>query len=178
MEKIKVAVGTDSALKIRALRAALAALGYEAEVLFGKAESGVNMQPVGLDEMERGARNRAAYASKEHSEAQFYVCIENGLVQQSGRWYDPTCIVVLTSWGGEESVAFGAFFPVPTWIAEKAASDKTNTDIGIIVQGLAGGGEKDAMKYLSEGTVHREELLAEAIECAFTPIRFPNRYQE
>src|SRR5665213_1464250 len=178
MTKIKVAVGTDSALKIRALQAALATLGYGAKVLFGKAESGVNMQPVGLDEMEQGARNRAVWALKEHPEAQFYVGIENGLVQQSERWYDPACIVVLISGSNEESVAFGAFFPVPIWIAQKASSDKTNTDIGIIVQGLAGGGEKDAMKYLSEGTVHREELLTEAIECAFAPIRFPNRYQE
>ena len=63
-------------------------------------------------------------------------------------------------------------------MAEEAVSNKTTSDIGIITQKLADGGEKDAMKYLSLGTVHREELLTQAIQCALAPIQFPNRYQK
>jgi inosine/xanthosine triphosphatase len=177
MTTIKVAVGTESAIKIRALKAAFASFGYEAEISGAKTESGVNVQPVGLDEMETGARNRAQRAKERNPEARFYVGIENGLVRQGDHWYDPTCIVVLTL-DAEPSVAYGAFFPIPTWMAEQAILKKTEFDIGQIVQGLAGGGEKDAMKYLSEDTVHREQLLTQAIQCALSPIFHPKRFKK
>lgn len=176
MTKIMAAVGSESGPKLRAVHAAFVSLGYETEVLGFKAESGINQQPGNLAEMEEGAGNRALWASKECPDAQFYIGIENGLVLQNGVWYDPACVIILTP-EGQRSVAFGAFFPMPTWLAEEALLDKTTTDVGVIVQTLAGG-EKDTMKYLSEGTVPREELLVQAIQCALVPIRFPNRYQK
>ena len=175
MSTATVALGTESALKIRATEVAVNSVGCETKILFGKTESGVNVQPVGLEEMETGANNRASRARERNAEADFYVGIENGLVQQNGRWYDPTCIVILTS-SGESSVAFGAYFPIPTWMAEQAVLKTTESDIGQIVQALAGGGEKDAMKYLSEDTISREQLLAQAIQCALVPLLRQHRY--
>ena len=173
----RVAIGTESPIKIRAVKHAFDRLGLSIEILPCKAHSGVNMQPIGLKEMEKGAGNRAADAVDTYPEADFHIGIEKGLVNQSGHWFDPTCVVILAP-GGELSIAYGAFFPVPGWMAEEAVQHKTDRDIGIIVQRRAGGGEKDAMYYLSEGNIRREELLSQAVICALVPMRYFARYQE
>lgn len=168
-----VAVGTESALKIRAVKAAFEGFGQEVIIFSCKAESGVGIQPVGTEEMENGATNRAQWAQQQYPDADLYIGIESGLVQQNWQWFDPACVVVLTC-GGGHFVAFGAYFPIPTWMAKQTINEKT--ELGEVVKKLAGGGEKDPMKYLSAGTIPREQLLAQAIQCALTPFLHAQRY--
>ena len=175
MKMIVVAVGTESALKIRAVSAALKALGYDPKVLSYKAESGVGIQPVGTQEMEQGARFRAKAAFDAYPDAEYGIGIESGLVKQNGAWFDPACVVVLGR-AGLSSMAFGAYFPVPAWMVEETLAQKT--ELGEVVKKRAGGGEKDPMKYLSDDTLPREQLLAQAIQCAFIPLTHSHRYVE
>ena len=170
-----VAVGTESELKIRAVERTFRLLDLAVQILSCRAESRVGIQPVGMRNMENGARNRVKDAKRHHPNADLYIGIENGLVHQNDRWFDPTCVFVLAR-EGWTSVAFGAFFPIPEWIVTKTLQEKT--ELGEVIKVLAGGGEKDPMKYLSEGTLPREELLSQAVHCALAPILFSHRYKD
>jgi len=172
---MKVVVATESALKIRAVAVALSRFDINISILPCKADSGVGEQPYGTKEMEAGARGRVEHAMKLQPKGHFYIGIENGLVCQDGRWYDPACVFILDATGGE-SLAFSAFFPIPEWIVKIVQEE--GTELGEVIKELAGGGEKDPMKYLSKGKVMREELLTQALCCALAQILFPNRYDQ
>lgn len=171
-----VVVGTESALKIRAVKSVFEEFTQQVSILPCKASSGIGDQPLGTAVMEVGAKSRAYNAKEAHPGADLYIGIENGLVQQNDRWFDPTCVVAITGDGNEESVAFGAYFPIPKWMAERTFEQES--ELGEIVKELADGGEKDPMKYLSGGFVLREQLLSQAVQCALTPILFSHRYSE
>ncbi len=173
---MKVIVGSESALKLRAVAAAFDAASIKDAVVTGVAvESGVGIQPVGTRQMEDGARARARNADTVQPGADYYIGIENGLVHQNDRWFDPTCVVVRAA-DGRESTAFGAYFPIPEWMATRTLERKS--ELGEVVKELAGGGEKDPMKYLSQGTIPREELLSQAVHCALAPILNRGHYKE
>jgi len=173
----KVIVGTESALKLRAVKAAFEGLGHEVEVVPCKAESGIGIQPIGTEEMIQGASNRAEWARSGDIDqtARYCIGIENGLVQLNGLWFDPTCVVIVQR-GGRRGIAFGAHFPIPRWVVDRVLDEKT--ELGEVVKRLAGGGEKDPMKYFSEDKIAREHLLAQAIQCALVPLLYHDRYQD
>ena len=174
--KIVVAVGTESALKIRAVEVAFEGLGYQQiTILSCKAESGVAAQPIGKNVMMLGAQKRADGASEKQPKATFYIGMENGIIRTGADYFDVTCVYILTS-AGETSQTFSTYFPIPRWMGEIVMKDET--ELGEIVQKLSGGGEKDPMKYLSEGTVLREEVIMQAIKCALAPLLHANRYEK
>lgn len=175
IEEYKIAVGTESALKIRAVETVMDKHNILTRIVPVKAESLVGDQPIGLSQMQTGARNRALHARRILDDGDCYIGIENGLVPQGGQWFDPTCIVIITS-RGEEFVSFGAFFPIPDWMVSKVIGEET--ELGEVVRTLDGNTsqEKDPMNYFSEGTVLREELLSQAIQCAFVPLLHSSRW--
>jgi len=75
----RVRVGSQNEPKIAAVRSAIAAYAPEAEVCGAEVASGVSAQPVGFEEIVRGARNRAA-AARAGGECDLGVGIEDGLV--------------------------------------------------------------------------------------------------
>jgi inosine/xanthosine triphosphatase len=75
----RVRVGTMNQPKLEAVRAAFSAFAPEVEVDGIDVDSGVPDQPVGYDEIIRGARNRASLAAAS-SQCDFAVGIEDGLV--------------------------------------------------------------------------------------------------
>ena len=171
---MKVVVCSTSRIKLVATAKAFEALGIkDAVCVCVAAESGVGAQPGSTRNMENGARGRIRHALELKPGADYYVAIENGLVYQNDRWFDPACVVVRNA-EGRESVAFGAHFPIPTWMVERTLERKS--ELGVIVQELAGGGEKDPMAYLSQSTISREELLAQAVCCTLAPLLNKERY--
>ncbi len=169
-----VAVGTTSDLKRGAVVGAFIKLRLpNVDVLLSDTSSGIPDQPFGTEEMEVGARNRAQGAFEIHPDVDISIGIENGIVKINRQWFDPTCVVVLTA-SGRSSVAFGAYFPIPSWMVDKVEVE--DTELGHVIQKLAGGGEKDPMKYLSGDGVPRQELLSQAVLCALAPILNLGRY--
>ena len=171
---IRVVVGTESALKLRAVESALNTLALNAVVQGRKTESGVPDQPVGFEQIQIGASSRAAEALA-YLKVDLGIGIESGLVQVDGSWYDPPCVAVLTK-EGAASVAFGAFLPIPAWAVEEIRAK--NTELGHVVQRRAGGGEKDPHIYFSNKSVKREQVIEQAVLCALSPIICAARYQE
>ncbi len=180
-----IAVGTKSALKIRAVEKALAILqergiagfgdlelaGYELRT--GETQSGVPDQPFGLDQMFEGAYNRAEAALSAHN-ADIGIGIENGLVEIGPRWFDPPAIVVRYPRWQVMGAALGAALPIPTQMVNEVREQAT--ELGHVVQRLAGG-EKDPHKFLSKGVLDREEIIAQAILSAFTVLINPDKYR-
>lgn len=172
---MKVVVGSESRIKLSAVAAALESLGITDAVCSGvTVESGVGIQPVGTGQIEDGARTRARNASILCPGADFYIGIENGIVFKTSERFDVPCVVVRDD-AGRESMALGAFFPIPIWMADRTLDRQS--ELGEIVKELAGGGEKDPMAYLSRGTLAREALLAQAVCCALVPLLNQDRYQ-
>lgn len=169
-EKI-VYVGTVSPLELRAVATALAKLGmsdYEVESV--NAASNVRSQPFGLGEILHGARHRAQHGALL---GVIGIGIENGLVNDpEGNWFDAACVYVTRPHFGS-SHAYSTFFPIPSWMVEYIF--RYDTELGHVVQN-ANGGEKDPMKWLSENAVKREDILMQAIICAFTPLLNTARY--
>ena len=173
----KAVVGSESALKLRAVGSALETLNIQSREIIGcKAESGIPKQPRSKQIMKWGATNRAEHAQRLHPNAELYFGVENGLIQEIEDWYSPACIVVLVGSDDTPYVSFSSFFPIPEWIVREVLAH--NTELGHIVQKLADGGEKDPMSWLSKGAISREKILSQAIQCALVPILYADRFNK
>lgn len=181
-----IGLGSESALKVRATHRALTAILERGvmqlenvslkryDLRTGKTESGVPDQPFGPDQMFLGATNRARAALKAHN-ADIGIGIENGLLNVGTYWFDPPAVVVLYPRTQIVGRALGAALPIPTDMVR--AVKERDTELGVIVQERAGGGEKDPHKFLSKGVVDREEIIAQAILSAFAPLISADEYR-
>ena len=174
MQKVTVAVGTVSALKLRAVGVAFEKLGLDADISSHGIASGVPDQPFGIPQMREGATNRCAGIRSMFPQAEFALGIESGIVKKGDTWYDTICVHALRASVGTNE-AYSAFFPIPAWIVKEIQT--RSSELGEVVKILAAGGEKDALKYFSHDTLKREEILAQAIVCALMPLIFTDRYQ-
>ena len=52
-----------------------------------------------------------------------------------------------------------------------------NSELGVVVQQRAGGGEKDPHKFLSKGVLDRESIIAQAVLSAFTVVINADEYR-
>lgn len=171
---MKIAIGTTSELKVRALKSALDKYKVEAEIIPIKTDSGISKQPFGYEETIKGAENRAKKALKE-SGADFAMGVENGLMEIKENYFDLACIYIISK-DGEESMALSSGVLMPGWMIDEVR--KKDTEIGEITTELSGDPEKDGFKYLSNGTVKREESLSQAILLALAKIFNKEKYQK
>lgn len=182
-----IAVGTESALKIQAVHKALGdwkdglllSYGYGDRgdgyrLKSGATESGVSRQPFGFEEMFRGAMNRARAALGKHS-ADIGIGIESGLVEIDRHWFDSIAVYVSYPALQVHGRALSAGFPVPSSMVEEIKRE--DTELGVVIQKLASGGEKDALSYLTKGSLGREDVIAHAVRAAFAPLIRPDEYR-
>lgn len=192
MAMITVAVGSTSELKLRAVRQALAELDINNFVDGVDVDSGVPDQPRGFREMTQGASARATGALEGVSTAEVGIGIENGLVsihELGGRdvdsdrravltganqYFDPPCVAVVSRKHGGPFFSFGLFLPIPHWMEERTRLE--SSELGIVVQSVAGGGEKDPHKWLSNGTLPRDQVVVHAVMAALLPVLQTERY--
>lgn len=169
-----IGIGTQSAMKIRALEKSLARMEIEAEIVSIKADSGIPDQPFGYGQIATGARNRAKQVLEE-KQTDLGIGIENGLIEVGPveSYFDVACIIILTK-DGHEATSFGSAYWVPQFIIDEIK--EKGTEFGHIIQRLVGGGEKDPMKYFSNDKLKREEILEQAISIALTQIVYAEKY--
>lgn len=168
---MKVAIGTTSELKIRALKNALTKLGVESEIISLKTESGVPNQPFGYEEATKGAKNRSEAVLVESS-SDIAIGVESGLIEIEGNYFDIACVYIKTK--NDVSVSYSAGYFTPQWIIDEIK--ETDTEYGHITQRLSHDSDKDPIKYFSEGKIKREELLSQAIELALIKIFNKEKY--
>jgi inosine/xanthosine triphosphatase len=171
---MKVAIGTTSELKVRALKNALTKLEVKNEIVPLKTESGVSNQPFGYEETTKGAKNRAMITFEKEN-PDIALGVESGLIEIEGNYFDIACVYIKTK-KGDESISYSAGYFTPSWIIEEIR--EKNTEYGHITQRLSGDSEKDPLKYFSEGKIKREELLSQAIEIGLIKIFNKEKYQK
>lgn len=171
---MKIAIGTTSELKIRALKKALEKFKFENEIISIKTESGVSNQPFGFEETTKGAKNRVM-SIVEKENADIAVAVESGLIQIGGSYFDIACVYIKTK-EGDESFAYSSGYFVPEWMIQEIKEN--NTELGFITQRLSGDLDKDPLRYFSNGQIKREELLSQAIEIALIKIVNGGKYKQ
>lgn len=96
----RIVVGSLTQIKISAVQKIFSS---NISIVGVAAPSGVHEQPVGEQETERGAMNRALFALDSHPDADIYFGIENGLVStldktsstSQYKWVDAACVICL-----------------------------------------------------------------------------------
>lgn len=161
-DNLKIAVGTTSELKLRAVKNALAKAQIYAEIQGHKVESGVPKQPFGEDQIMTGAYNRAVNALRKDSRASSAIGIESGIITKYLKYFDIAYCVVINR--GEEVVgeSFSATLEIPTNVVRLINAGEF-ADAGVAAQELGGTKEKDPLTWLSGNKMQRNELLEDAV---------------
>ena len=160
--KFKLHLGSTSTHKLEALKEACIKIGKEVEINFSSAESEINAQPYGFDEIYRGARNRAINSQTDDIKA-LKIGIENGIIPVDDKFIDLAIVVVLLP-SGESFVGTSAGIEFPKEAVEEARSRGFETvTVGNIIAETMGGSKTDPHSILTRGKVSRKEILVEAI---------------
>ena len=124
----RVRVGSVNEPKLAAVRSALGAYAPDATVEGIAVDSGVPEQPVGFDEIIRGARNRAAGAAS-GSSCDLGIGIEDGLIPypvatSNGQIAHLNIGCVAITDGHRNSIGFSSAFAYPPDCSIPAATDR------------------------------------------------------
>ncbi len=159
---MRVALGSESEVKKKALLRALSALGARAEVV-ALAVPGAPAQPLSEAATEEGAAFRAWYARK-HGDAGLGVGLEGGVDLASG-WL--TMYAAATD-GERLSLGRGPSVPLPE---EVLAALRQGAELGPYLKERYGeeAAKKGAVWVFSGGAMTREEALAAAARLALGP---------
>ncbi len=156
---MRIALGSEQPVKLRAARRALAALGLPAD-LRPLRVPGAPRQPLTEAATEEGAAFRAWYA-KRHAEAELGVGLEGGVDLESG-WLTMHAAVTDGEglWRGR-----GPSVPLPS---EVLRALRAGEELGPYLKARFGeeAAEKGAVWVFSGGAMTREEALAEALRLA------------
>ncbi|TLZ83228.1 MAG: inosine/xanthosine triphosphatase [Methanobacteriota archaeon] len=167
LKPLRVSVGTDNPVKVRAARRVFQALSLPARVRAVRVRTEVPEQPFG-DEALQGAVNRAKAAL---GGGDFGVGIEAGLVwsPQISDYFDVQyCAVVDQS--GRITVGHGPGFTYPPRVVESVKAGRTVEDAMARLTGIRGIGFKQgAIGYLTGRRLDRDRLTESAVLMAMVP---------
>jgi inosine/xanthosine triphosphatase len=179
-----VRVGSTNPPKLEGVRAALAAFSRDVTVEGVDLESGVSEQPLGLEEIVEGARNRASGARRSGS-CDLGVGYEDGLVaipESAGGWLNVGCAAV--SDGDRISIGLSSGFSYPPACSERAVAERR--PIGALFDRLWRERRGDCavcaepsignVGKLTGGAMTRAEYTRHAVLCALTPFIHPDLY--
>ncbi len=190
LSKIKwVRVGSVNEPKLAAVRSALGAYAPGATVEGVAVDSGVPEQPVGFDEIIRGARNRAAGAVSGPS-CDLGIGIEDGLVplpatlsnRQIAHW-NIGCVAITD--GERDSIGFSSAFAYPPDCSIPAVTDRQ--PIGAVFDRLWEGRRGEPVRLasarstgnigrLSNEVLSRAEYTRHGVLCALVAYLQPDLY--
>jgi inosine/xanthosine triphosphatase len=185
----EVRVGSRNEPKLAAVRDALLAYAPGVRVAGVAVASGVPEQPIGLDEIIRGARNRAVQAGTSDA-CDLAVGIEDGLIElPNGESAPGTAHVNLgcaaITDGQRVSLGFSSGFAYPPACSRRAADERA--PIGALFDHLWQGrrGESSALPSargignvgrLTLGVLPRAEYARHAVLCALVAFLHPDLY--
>ncbi|MFX1297932.1 MAG: inosine/xanthosine triphosphatase [Promethearchaeota archaeon] len=175
-----ICVGSLNPSKVNAVRIAFNKYYTNFEIYQIKAKSSVPNQPIGMDLIIKGAKNRAKTALNYLINKQkiynniFGVGIEAGLVKvpHSNSGYLDFQFCTIMDENKNLTLGSGIAFEYPQTVINEIFSDK-NTEIGDIMGRLANNmnlkNEGGAISFLSKNAITRTEILTQAVICALLP---------
>lgn len=159
-----LAVSSESPVKHQALSRGLRRAGIRTRVVGMKVESGVNEQPISIEESYAGAVNRHANlkAMPTAGEAAYLATIESGYHTAHKDHNAFGCsAIVLERVGGEQKVGIDLDVEFPRAMTDRIPHDYP--DIGVLVQQEYGSKVKDPYPYFTGGKLTRARVLENAV---------------
>ncbi|TFG30487.1 MAG: inosine/xanthosine triphosphatase [Promethearchaeota archaeon] len=180
MGQIKICVGSLNPTKINAVKIGFSNYYENCELYKIKADSKVPNQPIGMEFILTGAKNRAESAlnyliNKDLTDNEIFgVGIEAGLVHiplAKSKYMDFQFCVIMDE-NREISLGSGIAFEYPKRLIDEIISNKEK-EIGEVMGKLAHNmnlkNEAGAISFLSKGIISRTEILSQAVICALLP---------
>lgn len=160
-ERARVYMSTESALKHDAITRALERVGIEVDVEGRKLDSGVNEQPLSMDETYLGAKNRHEALRNLGVEADYLATVESGLCRVHKELGMYGCVVViLEKTGSVPHVGFSIDIEYPAEVLDMVPS--VYADVGVWAQEARGAKEKDPYLFLTGGMITRRDTIETA----------------
>jgi inosine/xanthosine triphosphatase len=172
---LSVAVGSLNPVKINAARSALERAGFEFSLQGVAVPSGVAEQPIGLEDITRGARQRALNA-REALGAAWGVGMEGGVeFDQAGDAWLFSMVAIVTA--ERESLARGGQLLLPPQVAARL---RAGGELGPVMDELLGTSNikqgLGAVGYLTGGLITREAAFFDCFSRALGPLLHPELY--
>lgn len=156
-----VYMSTESALKHRAVSRAMRRAGVPVRVGGAKVPSGVNEQPMTIEETYEGAINRHRHVKQLGAAATYYATIESGQhpAHENHSLFGCT-VLVLEKDGQPMKVGIDLDIEYPQEMLDKVPS--VYPDLGVLVQQEYGATEKDPYPFFTNGRLTRQKVLEAA----------------
>ena len=180
MNNVVICVGSLNPTKVNSVKIAFSKYYYNYQIFKIKADSKVPDQPIGMDLIIKGAKNRAKTAlnyliEMKGLEQNIYgVGIEAGLVEvpPANTDYMDFQFCVIMDENEKITIGSGIAFEYPQSVIDEVLSNK-DTEIGDIIGRLANNmnlkNEAGAISFLSKNIITRTEILTQAVICALLP---------
>lgn len=169
---MKILVGSENPVKINSVKDAFLKYFSDIEVLGVKVKSGVPDQPIGEQTFE-GAKNRACALKeineKEKLQADYFVGIEGGVMEQYSRWFGfgAMCIVDKT---GKTGYGMSPHFELPESVMKKLLE---GVELGTVMDELTETSNikqrEGAIGYFTKNKMTRQELYVPGLITALVP---------
>lgn len=156
----KTYLSSKSPIKQRAISRALRKAGIRTTVIPHPTASGVNEQPMDIDETYKGASNRHATLKAETAKLKptYLATIESGLHKAHDNHNSFDCVVTIVEKVGEEKrVGISMDIEYPHEMTDKVPSKYP--DLGELVKSEYGATLKDAIAIITNGKVTRLKVL-------------------
>ncbi|KKS24028.1 MAG: hypothetical protein A2736_02830 [Candidatus Yanofskybacteria bacterium RIFCSPHIGHO2_01_FULL_41_27] len=161
MNSIKIAVGTISKLKLRAVANAFNRAGINAKIAGYQVKSDVPKQPFSEKEIVAGATNRAQNALGKSKDADYGLGIESGIALKNKKYFELAACIVVNQKGEIVGEAFSAAVETPTKVVQLIKAN--DSEAGVVAQELGGIQEKDPFLWYTGKKMGRDKILEDAI---------------
>ena len=159
-----LAVSSESPVKHQALSRGLRRAGISTRVVGVKVSSGVNEQPISIEESYEGAVNRHANlkALSEVNGATYLATIESGYhtAHKDHNAFGCSALVIEKA-GGEQKIGIDLDIEFPRSMTDRIPHDYP--DIGVLVQQEYGSKLKDPYPFFTGGKLTRARVLENAV---------------
>lgn len=155
-------MSTESLIKHTAVSRAMRRAGIPVRVSGSKVESGVNEQPLTIEETYEGAMNRHDNLKKLGVQVSYYATIESGQHPAHQDRSSFGCAVIVLERAGEPAkVGIDLDLEFPQAMLDKVPSEYP--DLGVLVQAEYGAPHKDPYPYFTGGKLTRAQVLENAV---------------
>ena len=161
---MKVYISSESPVKHAAVATAFARLGHEVETVPVPMPSGVNEQPLSLDETYEGAINRHEQLVREIGKvagSDYLVTIESGIFtpRPEHNYFGTTTLIAEKS--GERHVGIDVDIEFPKHMTDRVPGDYK--DLGELVKREYGATTSDPFPHFTNGKLTRQVIIENAL---------------